>query len=73
MIEYNVQETIDHLNMIMLQEKEKGKREFGLKLNIADNSTDIIGYITNYYNSQLISCKMKYCVLEKDYEIIIWW
>jgi len=69
---YTVSEAIDRLNLIMSQEKEKGKRDFGLKLNIADSS-DIIGYITNYYNAQLIACKMKYCVLENNYEVVIWW
>jgi len=73
MVEYNIQSAIDYLNLIISQHREQDKNKFGLKLNIVDDSNNVIDYITNYYNSQLISCAMKYCVLEKDYEIIIWW
>jgi len=73
MVEYNIQSAIDYLNLIISQRKEVNESKFGLKLNIVDDSNNVIDYITNYYNSQGISCAMKYCVLERDYEIIIWW
>jgi hypothetical protein len=72
-MEYNIQSAIDYLNLIISQRKEVNENKFGLKLNIVDDSNNVIDNITNYYNSQLVSCTMKYCVLEKDYEIIIWW
>lgn len=69
----NLLEAIEYLNNIKQSESEKGKKSFGLELVIADNEPNVVGYITKYYNDQLIACKMKYCPTKKKYEIIIWW
>jgi len=69
----SIPETIEYLDLIISQHREQGKNKFGLEMDIVDDGNSVIDYITNYYNNQVISCTMKYCVKKNNYEVLIWW
>jgi hypothetical protein len=71
----NVPEILTYLDQqIVLQKASLKNSLFILSIPIVDSSIGSIeDAIINYYNSQLISCKVKRCNMTGEYEILIWW
>lgn len=68
-----IPEAIEYFNNLIEEKNKENKRQFGLEIAIESTEHDVIEYITSYYNKQGIACRMKYCPIKANYEILIWW
>jgi hypothetical protein len=71
----NISQTLTYLDQQITSQKASLKNSlFILSMAIEDDSGESVEEtIQNYYNAQLISCKVKRCNKTGEYEIAIWW